>query len=133
MTHDSRQLRFQAVALGRPVVPPAVSPKVVPAAYRAMAVGCPRKARRCRWRLTDIRLELAREPSVTTLWGMIATTVCITAAMIGVFVDFLTYLQAFHASTVSLSSVTANGAYDQDGVYADLADRHPDATAIVRR
>jgi hypothetical protein len=29
--------------------------------------------------LTDIRLELAREPSVSALWGMIATTVGITA------------------------------------------------------
>jgi hypothetical protein len=57
--------------------------------------------------LTDIRLELAHSQSVAALWGMTATTVGITAAMIGVFVDFLTYLQAFHASTVSLSSITA--------------------------
>ena len=33
--------------------------------------------------------------------------------------------------TDSLSSVTADGAYDQDGVYADVADRHPDAAVIV--
>ena len=31
----------------------------------------------------------------------------------------------------SLSSVTADGAYDQDGVYADVADRHPEAAVIV--
>jgi len=31
----------------------------------------------------------------------------------------------------SIASVTADGAYDQDGVYADVADRHPDATVIV--
>jgi hypothetical protein len=30
-----------------------------------------------------------------------------------------------------LSSVTADGAYDQDGVYADVADRQPDAAVIV--
>jgi len=47
--------------------------------------------------LTDIRLELAKKPSVTALWGMIATTVGIAAAMIGVFVGVLTYLQAFHS------------------------------------
>jgi hypothetical protein len=33
--------------------------------------------------------------------------------------------------TGSLCSVTADGAYDQDGVYADVADRHPDAAVIV--
>src|SRR5580693_3537184 len=31
----------------------------------------------------------------------------------------------------SLGSVTADGAYDQDGVYADVAERHPDAAVIV--
>jgi hypothetical protein len=31
----------------------------------------------------------------------------------------------------SLSSVTTDGAYDQDGVYADIADRHPEAAVIV--
>ena len=33
--------------------------------------------------------------------------------------------------TGSLSSFIAHGAYDQDSVYADVADRHPDATVIV--
>ena len=33
--------------------------------------------------------------------------------------------------TGSLASVTADGAYDQDGVYADVAERHPDAAVIV--
>lgn len=33
--------------------------------------------------------------------------------------------------TGSLGSVTADGAYDQDGVYADVAERHPDAAVIV--
>jgi hypothetical protein len=33
--------------------------------------------------------------------------------------------------TGSLASVTADGAYDQDGVYADVAQRHPDAAVIV--
>ena len=33
--------------------------------------------------------------------------------------------------TGAVSSVTAYGAYDQDGVYADVADRHPDAAVIV--
>ena len=33
--------------------------------------------------------------------------------------------------TGSLASVIADGAYDQDGVYADVAERHPDATVIV--
>ena len=46
--------------------------------------------------LTDIRLELAKKPSVTALWGMIATTVGIAVALIAVFVGVLTYLQAFH-------------------------------------
>jgi hypothetical protein len=46
--------------------------------------------------LTDIRLELARKPSVTALWGMIATTVGIAAALIALFVGILTYLQTFH-------------------------------------
>jgi transposase len=31
----------------------------------------------------------------------------------------------------SLSSFTADGAYDQDGVYAVVADRHPEAAVIV--
>jgi transposase len=31
----------------------------------------------------------------------------------------------------AVSSVTADGAYDQDGVYADVTDRHPDAAVIV--
>ena len=46
--------------------------------------------------LTDIRIELAKKPSTATLWGILATTVGIAAAMIGVFVGVLTYLQAFH-------------------------------------
>jgi hypothetical protein len=33
--------------------------------------------------------------------------------------------------TGSLSSVTADGAYDQDGVYADVAAHHPDAAVIL--
>ena len=33
--------------------------------------------------------------------------------------------------TAPLSSVTADGSYDQDGVYADVAHRHPDAAVIV--
>ncbi len=33
--------------------------------------------------------------------------------------------------TGSLSSFIADGAYDQDSVYADVADRHPDAAVIV--
>ena len=33
--------------------------------------------------------------------------------------------------TGSLASVTADGAYDQDGVYAAVAGRHPDAAVIV--
>jgi len=33
--------------------------------------------------------------------------------------------------TGPLASVTADGAYDQDGVYADVADRHPEAAVIV--
>ncbi len=33
--------------------------------------------------------------------------------------------------TGRLASVTADGAYDQDGVYADVAERHPDAAVIV--
>jgi hypothetical protein len=33
--------------------------------------------------------------------------------------------------TSTLSSVTADGGYDQDGVYADVAERHPDAAVIV--
>ena len=37
----------------------------------------------------------------------------------------------FDQITGSLASVTADGAYDQDGVYADVAERHPDATVIV--
>lgn len=33
--------------------------------------------------------------------------------------------------TGSLASFTADGAYDQDGVYADVAERHEDAAVIV--
>ena len=33
--------------------------------------------------------------------------------------------------TASLSSFIADGAYDQDNVYADVSDRHPDAVVIV--
>jgi hypothetical protein len=33
--------------------------------------------------------------------------------------------------TGPLASVTADGAYDQDGVYADVAERHPEAAIIV--
>jgi hypothetical protein len=33
--------------------------------------------------------------------------------------------------TGPLTSVTADGAFDQDGVYADVAERHPDAAVIV--
>ena len=33
--------------------------------------------------------------------------------------------------TGSLSSFIADGAYDQDSVYAEVADRHPDAAVIV--
>ncbi len=46
--------------------------------------------------LIDIRIYLARKPSVAAMWGMIATTVGIAAALIGLFVGILTYLQAFH-------------------------------------
>jgi len=35
------------------------------------------------------------------------------------------------ACTGSLASFTADGAYDQDGVYAAVADRHPGAAVIV--
>src|SRR3981081_1443731 len=44
------------------------------------------------------------------------------AAQVGPLLDQL---------TGSLASVTADGAYDQDGVYADVAERHPDAAVIV--
>ncbi len=44
------------------------------------------------------------------------------AAQIGPLLDQL---------TDSVASVTADGAYDQDGVYADVAVRHPDAAVIV--
>lgn len=47
--------------------------------------------------LTDIRVDLARKPTVAGLWGMVATTIGVAIAMIGVFVGVLTYLQAFHA------------------------------------
>jgi DDE family transposase len=33
--------------------------------------------------------------------------------------------------TGSLTSLAADGAYDQDGVYAAVADRHPEAGVIV--
>jgi hypothetical protein len=44
------------------------------------------------------------------------------AAQVGPLLDQVTGL---------LTSVTADGAYDQDGVYADVAERHPDAAVIV--
>jgi hypothetical protein len=44
------------------------------------------------------------------------------AAQIGSLLDQL---------TGSLASVSVDGAYDQDGVYADVAERHPDAAVIV--
>jgi hypothetical protein len=46
--------------------------------------------------LTEIRIELARKPSTGALWGILATTVGISAALIALFVGILTYLQAFH-------------------------------------
>jgi hypothetical protein len=64
-------------------------------AYEKRADAADARMQRVEALLTDIRLELARKPSVTALWGMIATTVGIAAAMIGVFVGVLTYLQAF--------------------------------------
>jgi hypothetical protein len=48
--------------------------------------------------LTDIRVDLAKKPTVGGLWGMVATTLGIAIAMIGVFIGILTYLQAFHPS-----------------------------------
>jgi hypothetical protein len=30
-----------------------------------------------------------------------------------------------------IASFTADGAYDQDGVYGEIAERHPDAAVIV--
>lgn len=102
MTDDNRQLRFRAVTPGRPVVPLAVSPKVVPAAYRGRA-------------LTTYRLD-AYEKRADAAGGVTdrhppgtgSRAVGVRALghdrhdrrhhrMIGVFVDFLTYLQAFHA------------------------------------
>ena len=80
--------------------------------------------------LTGIRLELAREPSGTTLWGLIVTTVGIAAAMIGVFVDFLTYLQGFDASTVSLYRCPRSPPMEHMNRMT-FADRYPDATVIV--
>jgi hypothetical protein len=47
--------------------------------------------------LTDIRVDLAKKPTVAGLWGMVAATLGVATAMIGVFVGVLTYLQAFHA------------------------------------
>lgn len=44
------------------------------------------------------------------------------AAQVGALLDQL---------TASLSSFIADGAYDQDSVYADVADRHHDAAVIV--
>ncbi len=79
--------------------------------------------------LTGIRLELAREPSGTTLWGLIVTTVGIAAAMIGVFVDFLTYLQGFDASTVSLYRCPRSPPMEHMNRMT-FADRYPDATVI---
>jgi hypothetical protein len=46
--------------------------------------------------LTDIRLDLAKKPTVAGLWGMVATTIGVAIAMIGAFIGVLTYLQAFH-------------------------------------
>lgn len=65
-------------------------------AYERRADAADARMQRIEALLTDIRLELGRKPSVTALWGMIATTVWIAAAMIGVFVGVLTYLQALH-------------------------------------
>jgi hypothetical protein len=45
--------------------------------------------------LTDIRVDLARKPTVAGLWGMVATTIGVAIAMVGVFVAVLAYLQAF--------------------------------------
>ena len=47
--------------------------------------------------LTDIRVDLAKKPTVAGLWGMVAATLGVATAMIGVFVGVLTYLQAFHS------------------------------------
>jgi hypothetical protein len=46
-------------------------------------------------RLTDIRVDLARKPTVAGLWGMVAMTIGVAIAMVGVFVAVLACLQAF--------------------------------------
>jgi cytidylate kinase len=68
------------------------------AAFEKRADAADARMQRVETLLTDIRLELAKKPSTATLWGILATTVGIAAAMIGVFVGILTYLQAFHTS-----------------------------------
>lgn len=47
--------------------------------------------------LNDIRVDLAKKPTVAGLWGMVAATLGVAVAMIGVFVGVLTYLQALHS------------------------------------
>jgi hypothetical protein len=46
--------------------------------------------------LTEIRVDLARKPTVAGLWGMVATTIGVAIAMVGAFVAVLAYLQALH-------------------------------------
>jgi transposase len=56
----------------------------------------------------------------------------VAAALTGKEVDDATQIgPLLDQVTGSLSSVAADGAYDQDGVYADVADLHPDAAVIV--
>jgi hypothetical protein len=56
-------------------------------AYEKRADAADARMRRVEQLLTDIRTELAKKPSTTMLWGILATTVGIAAAMIGVFVS----------------------------------------------
>lgn len=46
--------------------------------------------------LTEIRFDLARKPSISGLWVMVATTIGAASIMVSVFVSVLTYLQTFH-------------------------------------
>jgi len=44
--------------------------------------------------LTDIRVEIARRPTTSGLWTMVATVAAVAFAVIAIFIGVLTYLQA---------------------------------------
>ena len=67
------------------------------------------------------RLHLSADAGIGQMAAALTNKEIYDAAQVGRLLDQV---------AGSLASVTTDGAYDQDGVYADVAKRHPDAAVI---